>query len=107
MHCYLMTTVLKGAMSCHLHSHIVLSENCSGSAHLWCDKGWLFSPTPLALQPFQVLVSRPQERVVQGNLLRVPPASYLLAKTLGPTPARNKCKHLQQSRIVMSLSAHC
>ena len=104
MHCYLMTTVSKSGMSYHPHSHTVPSDKRLGCAHLLCDKGWLLSPTSFALQPFQALISRPQERVAQGSLLSIPPASYLLAKTLGPTSAWNKCKHLQQRQILMSLS---
>ena len=104
MHCYLMTTVSKSGMSYHPHNHTAPSDKFPGSAHLLCDKGWLLSPTSFALQPFQALISRPQERVAQGSLLSIPPASYLLAKMLGPTPPWNKCEHLQHSQILMSLS---
>ena len=95
LHCYLKTTVSKSAASLSSAQSTLSRYNCLGFAHLWCDKGWLLSPTTLALQPFQALISRPQERIAQGSLLCVPPASDLLAKTLGPPPARNKCKHLQ------------
>ena len=105
MHCYLMTSVPKSAVSYHLHNHHVLSDSCLGSAHLWCDRGWLLSATSLALQPCQALVSRPKERVAQGSLPCVLPASYLLTKTVGPPPAWDKREHLQQSHIHMSLSA--